>query len=74
MYWLLWTKSFDLVGVDGPWTGNNYGWTDNIRNARVINTRDGYTIKFPRANPIDQEEDYVRVKRCYGIASGTLSE
>ena len=44
---------FDLVGVDGPWTGNNYGWTDNIRNARVINTRDGYTIKFPRANPID---------------------
>ncbi len=44
---------FDLVGVDGPWTGNNYGWTENIRNARVINTRDGYTIKFPRANPID---------------------
>ena len=27
--------------------------TDNIRNARVVNTRDGYTIKFPRANPID---------------------
>lgn len=44
---------FDLVGIDGPWTGNNYGWTDNIRNARIINTRDGYTIKFPRANPID---------------------
>ena len=44
---------FDLVGIDGPWTGNNYGWTDNIRNARVVNTRDGYTIKFPRANPID---------------------
>ena len=44
---------FDLVGVDGPWTGNNYGWTDNIRNARVVKTRDGYTIKFPRANPID---------------------
>lgn len=43
---------FDLVGVDGPWTGNSYGWTD-IRSARVMNTRDGYIIKFPRANPID---------------------
>ena len=44
---------FDLVGVDSPWTANSYGWTDNIRNARVVNTRDGYTIKFPRATPID---------------------
>lgn len=44
---------FDLVGVDSPWTANSYGWTDNIRNARVVNARDGYTIKFPRATPID---------------------
>lgn len=43
---------FDLAGIDGPWTGNDYGWTD-IRTARIIYTRDGYTIKLPKAYPLD---------------------
>lgn len=43
---------YDLVGVTGSYTDNNYGWTD-ISSAQVIRVRDGYMIKLPRALPID---------------------
>lgn len=42
---------YDLVGVSGNYTDNNYGWT-NIRNADIVRVRDGYKIKMPRALPI----------------------
>lgn len=42
---------YDLVGVSGDYTDNNYGWT-NIRNAKIIRVRDGYKIDMPRALPI----------------------
>ena len=42
---------YDLVGVTGDYTDNNYGWT-NIRNAKVVRVRDGYKIDMPRALPI----------------------
>lgn len=42
---------YDLVGVTGQYTDNNYGWT-NIRNADVVRVRDGYKIKMPRATPL----------------------
>lgn len=42
---------YDLVGVSGDYTDNNYGWT-NIRNAKVVRVRDGYKIDMPRALPI----------------------
>ena len=39
---------YDLVGISGDYTDNKYGWT-NIRNARIVRTRDGYKIEMPRA-------------------------
>lgn len=42
----------DLVGITGSYTDNKYGWT-NIRSAEVVRVRDGYTIRMPRAVPID---------------------
>ena len=45
---------YDLVGVTGDYTDNDYGWT-NIRNAEIVRTRDGgYMIKMPRALPISK--------------------
>lgn len=43
---------YDLVGITGSYTDNNYGWTD-LRYADVIRQRDGYLLKFPRPMPID---------------------
>ena len=43
---------YDLVGITGNYTDNNYGWTD-IRSASVIRVRDGYMIKLPKALPIN---------------------
>ena len=43
---------YDLVGVTGDYTDNNYGWT-NIRNAKIVRVRDGYKIDMPRALPLD---------------------
>ena len=43
---------YDLVGVNGHYTDNKYGWT-NLRNAEVRRTRDGYLIKLPKALPFD---------------------
>lgn len=39
---------YDLVGITGDYTDNKYGWT-NIRNARIVRTRDGFKIEMPRA-------------------------
>lgn len=43
---------YDLTGITGSFTDNNYGWTD-IHTAQVIRVSDGYKIKLPRALPID---------------------
>jgi hypothetical protein len=43
---------YDLVGITGNYTDNNYGWTD-IRSACVIRVRDGYMLKLPKALPIN---------------------
>ena len=42
---------YDLVGITGNYTDNNYGWT-NIINAGIVRVRDGYKIKMPRAIPL----------------------
>lgn len=42
----------DLVGINDNYTDNKYGWT-SIKSAEVVRVRDGYTIKMPRAVPID---------------------
>ncbi len=43
---------YDLCGINGSYTDNKYGWTD-IRNASVVRIRDGYTIKLPKALPLN---------------------
>ena len=47
---------YDLVGVTGSYTDNQYGWT-NINSAEIVRVRTeeghGYMIKMPRAIPID---------------------
>lgn len=43
---------YDLVGINGCYTDNNYGWS-NIRSASVIRVKDGYKIKLPRALPLN---------------------
>lgn len=43
---------YDLVGITGSYTDNNYGWT-SLRTAEIVRVRDGYIIKMPRAVPID---------------------
>ncbi|MBR5780391.1 MAG: hypothetical protein IKY27_00210 [Bacteroidales bacterium] len=42
---------YDLVGISGEYTDNNYGWTD-LKYADVERTRDGFTIKLPRVIPL----------------------
>ena len=42
---------YELVGVDGEYTDNNYGWT-SLRSAEVVRTRDGYLLSLPKAMPI----------------------
>ena len=43
---------YDLVGITGSFTDNNYGWT-NLRGANVQRVRDGYLLKLPKALPFD---------------------
>lgn len=44
---------YDMVGIVGNnYTDNNWGWKD-IRSARIVNVRDGYLIKLPKALPIN---------------------
>lgn len=38
---------YDLVGVSGNYTDNNYGWF-NINNAEVVRVSDGYLLKLPK--------------------------
>lgn len=42
---------YDLAGVTGTWTDNNYGWT-NLSRATVQRTRDGFIINLPKAIPV----------------------
>lgn len=44
---------YEMVGVQGSYTDNKYGWTKNIRNASVVRVRDGYLLKLPKALPFD---------------------
>lgn len=44
---------YELVGIQGSYTDNKYGWTKNIRNASVVRVRDGYLLKLPKALPFD---------------------
>ena len=37
---------YEMVGITGEYTDNNYGWTD-LRSAYVSRTRDGFIIRFP---------------------------
>lgn len=45
---------YDLAGITPPrgYTTNKYGWTD-IRNAKVVRTRDGYILQLPRTVQIN---------------------
>lgn len=43
---------YDLVGIQGNYTDNKYGWTD-LRTADVVHVRDGYLLKMPRALPLN---------------------
>lgn len=43
---------YDLCGLNHSFTDNKYGWT-SLRNAAIVRDRDGYTLKLPRAVPID---------------------
>lgn len=42
----------DLVGKDGNYTDNKYGWTD-LRTATTPRVREGYLLKLPRALPLN---------------------
>lgn len=42
---------YDLVGINGQYTDNKYGWTD-VRSATHVRVRDGYLLKMPRAKPL----------------------
>lgn len=42
---------YDLVGISGEYTDNNYGWND-LKYADVERTRDGFIIKLPRVIPL----------------------
>lgn len=43
---------YDSLDLSCPHTWNKYGWT-NLRDAKVVRTADGYTIRFPKAVPLD---------------------
>lgn len=43
---------YDLVGIEGNYTDNRYGWTD-LHSASVLRDRDGYRIKLPRVMALD---------------------
>ena len=42
----------DLADLDSNHTDNKYGWT-SVRNAKILNRRDGYEIEMPKRMPID---------------------
>lgn len=42
---------YDAVDLSCPYTYNHYGWT-NLGTATTVRTRDGWTLKLPRAVPL----------------------
>lgn len=42
---------YDLVGITGKYTDNNYGWT-NVRNAEPVSVRNGYLLRLPKVAPL----------------------
>lgn len=43
---------YDLVGITGKYTDNNYGWK-NVRNAEPVPVRDGYLLRLPKVTPLN---------------------
>lgn len=43
---------YDMIGQSSPYTANKYGWRD-LRDASVGRVRDGYSISFPKAVPLE---------------------
>lgn len=43
---------YDTVGRTAPYTANKYGWRD-LRGVGVERVKDGYSINFPKAIPLD---------------------
>lgn len=42
---------YDIVDIPIPYTANKYGWS-NIRNAEIIEVKDGFWIRMPKAMPL----------------------
>ena len=42
---------YELVGISGNYTDNNYGWT-SLRTAEPVRHRDGWLLKLPKAGPL----------------------
>jgi len=43
---------YDMVGQSAPYTANKYGWRD-LRDTGIDRVRDGYSINFPKAMPLE---------------------
>ncbi len=43
---------YDLVGITGEFTDNDWGWHD-LRSATVRHTRGGYLLVLPRTRPVE---------------------
>jgi hypothetical protein len=43
---------YDMVGQSAPYTANKHGWRD-LRDVGIDRVRDGYSINFPKAVPLD---------------------
>lgn len=43
---------YDLVGIQGSYTDNKYGWTQ-LKTADIQRLRDGYLLKLPKATPLN---------------------
>lgn len=43
---------YDMVDLTAPYTSQKYGWMD-VSSAEVVRVRGDYTLKLPRAVPID---------------------
>lgn len=44
---------YDLAGITGEYTDNNYGWT-SLRNVEIMRARDGFSLRLPKAMPIER--------------------
>ncbi len=43
---------YDMVGQAAPYTANKHGWRD-LDNVGIDRVRDGFSINFPKATPLD---------------------